>query len=366
MASLGLDQTPLDEDPIRRYVRRDDLRLAAGSVSCVARPIRVDEIVSGSAGLARLLPAFRDRQYFYVLEGDGIAGIVTRADLQLPPVSMAVLGVIISFELALTELISVYSHGSWLGALSSTRRNNLLKRFSTAQRNNAEVTELECLDLVDRFELINRLPGLRNDLEFGSNSQVRRLKERIIGIRNPLAHGGSVIGAGGKFDETLDTIEDIQEFGERAWALATNGDFIWEAYARTEIESVGPDAVLSLAAGGEAAHIITAYNPHSRYQSAEANNLANERLRSLLDETAQSTAIVNCKSPEGPWTEQSFAVGLTREKALRIARLFGQRAIFEVQGQHLRVIACECGTVRHERPFIPTSGKSPAEWWGSR
>ncbi len=101
LRSLDLDQAPLAESPISCCVLLEDLKGASGEVASAARAIQIDEVVAGSTGLADLLPRFADRDYFYVLDGGGIGGIVTRADLQLPPVSMAVLGLVISLEIGL-------------------------------------------------------------------------------------------------------------------------------------------------------------------------------------------------------------------------------------------------------------------------
>lgn len=149
-----------------------------GTIASVAGPIRVDEVVAGSTGLASLLPRFAERDHLYVLDGDGIQGVVTRADLQLPPVSMAVLGLVVSLEMALTELIATYSHGSWLEQMQDGRRKKLLERFDRARRANAEITELECLDLTDRFDLVGRISPLGEALGIASPNRADKVRKR--------------------------------------------------------------------------------------------------------------------------------------------------------------------------------------------
>lgn len=352
LASRGIDQAPLAEDPIHRHVLRDELRGVTGPVADAARPIEVQQVVAATTGLAHLLPAFRQTTHFYVLDRDGITGIVTRADLQLPPVSMAVLGIVTSLELALTELIDVYSHGSWLPLLPAARRAELEKRFDQRQRNNAEITRLECLDLVDRFEIVGRLQRLRRDLDLPRKRDASKLKKRILTLRNPLAHGGSVIGAHDDFDETLTIIDDVQNLGGLAWGLLSEGVFIWEVYAQTRIEPEAPERFADLLASGPTVHVLTAHNPHSRRPSDTANALANEQLRCLLVKKAKLMEAVSCRSAEGEWAEPSFAVtGLARETAIELARLFSQRAIFEIEGPTLRVIDCRTGDEQHTLPF---------------
>lgn len=351
---LDIDQAPLAETPIRRSVRLLDLRDAAGTLDSVAKPIKVEEVVAGSTGLASLLPRFAERDHFYVLDGDGIQGIVTRADLQLPPVSMAVLGLVVSLEMALTELIATYSHGSWLDEMQHGRRRKLLERFEKARRANAEITELECLDLIDRFDLVGRISPLGEALALVSPNQADKVRKRIEKLRNPLAHGGNVIGAHDDFDETLRTIDVVQDLTDRAWALVAHSPFVWDAYASTQIATVAPSSTSLLrgAAKGGLVHIITAHNPNGRPRSQSANDLANERLRLHLGEVAEAIEEVECSSSSGSWAEQSFAVaGLSRAEAVEAARRFGQRAIFEIESDELRVVSCASGAVEREREW---------------
>ena len=351
---LDIDQAPLNEAPIWRSVRLHDLQDAAGIVASVAEPIRVDEVVAGSTGLASLLPRFAERDHFYVLDGDGIQGIVTRADLQLPPVSMAVLGLVVSLEMALTDLIATYSHGSWLEEMQDGRREKLLERFEKTQRANAEITELECLDLIDRFDLVGRISALGDALGLTSTNQVEKAKKRVEKLRNPLAHGGSLIGAHEDFDETLRTIDFVQELAARAWGLVVSSPFVWDAYATTRIAPLAPTSASLLSDEGRngLVHIITAYNPNGRPRSQPANDLANERLRLHLAEVAEAIEEVECGSSSGRWMERSFAAtGLSRTRAVEAARRFGQRAIFEIEGDELRVVGCESGAVEREREW---------------
>lgn len=322
------------------------------SIASVAEPIRVDEVVAGSTGLASLLPRFAERDHFYVLDGDGIQGIVTRADLQLPPVSMAVLGLVVSLEMALTELIATYSHGSWLDEMQDGRRKKLLDRFDKARRANAEITALECLDLIDRFDLVSRIAPLGEALDLTSTNQVEMTKKRVEKLRNPLAHGGNVIGAHGDFDETLRTIGVVQDLAERAWALVASSPFVWDAYARTKITPSTPTAASlpDSVAEGLLVHVISGHNPDGRPRPQAANELANERLRRHLFEVAEAIEDVECGSSSGSWVELSFAVtGLSRARAVEVARRFSQRAIFEIEGDELRVINCESGAIERER-----------------
>lgn len=224
MESRGLDRAPITEAPIHRAVTLIDLRQGASTVKTCAVPITAEEIVSGESALGPLLTRFKQREFFYLLGEKGVEGIVTRADLQRLPVSMAVLGAIILLERALTSLISAYSHGSWAEKLQIKRRKEVGNRFDDLRTNEIEIEEIECLDLSDRFDLVLKISPLREDLGI-SLSKCRNLKTKTLRIRDQLAHGGGLLQASTDLNSSLTTLDEVQNLLERAQELVEDSSF---------------------------------------------------------------------------------------------------------------------------------------------
>jgi CBS domain-containing protein len=155
-----IDRAPIGDPPFGRYVHVNDVRVPSGQAGDFSRPISDEDIISANTGLAQVLPQFRSREFFYVREGDEITGIVTRADLRLPAVSMAVLGIVLALEHALGPLIDIYSHGDWMSHLSDSQRQAVhalhLQRLAT----NTDRTQLDCMNLTHRLTVVRGLDPL--------------------------------------------------------------------------------------------------------------------------------------------------------------------------------------------------------------
>ncbi len=99
--------------------------------------------------------------------------------------------------------------------------------------------------------------------------------------------------------------------------------------------------------------IITAANPGGVNYSPAENELADSRLQRALEDTGfPLLRIVGC-SPDLVHREQSWAVaGLLLLESLRIAKEFGQNAVFWVDQGWLYVVSCADGDQRRMGSFL--------------
>lgn len=85
---------------------------------------------------------------------------------------------------------------------------------------------------------------------------------------------------------------------------------------------------------GESFALITAFNPRSVPRSEEWNGAANARLETRLRELGFAYLLGRGMSPDESHVEPSFAVlGITRARALALAREFEQAAIVWFDGR---------------------------------
>lgn len=92
--------------------------------------------------------------------------------------------------------------------------------------------------------------------------------------------------------------------------------------------------------------VITAENPYSQRLIDEENSQRQQTLFNELTEKGIEAFEAQCSSPDGTWSEQSFAVPVNKESALKIqgiihelARSFGQNAVFKITQSNLSVIS---------------------------
>lgn len=218
MEQADFDVAPLDDDPPARYVRRDELAGTA-TVADAARPITADLLVTADLGLADAVTRLAYQEFFFVLDGDVVRGIVTRADLQRPAVSMVALSFVLIAEAGLDRMIDAAWPGdAWLEQLTERRAAAVREVYAARQRRNTEIGLLECLNLDDRLRLAERSEALRTRLGHPSRTGFKRWSERLKRLRDPLAHGGDLLSAADDAAEAITLFAGVMAFAEAAWA----------------------------------------------------------------------------------------------------------------------------------------------------
>lgn len=317
-------------DRIMGFVRRADLEMleAEDRVSGALRPLSDARTIASSASLLALLELLRETPWALVSEDDEPCGIVTWADLARPAVSLFVFAGILAVEAGLRRLAGSYS-------------NRPIADVSVG----AGADEADYLPQV--LSLARESPELRRDLGYPSKTKFKNATDFLIGLRNDLAHGRSIL-AGAEPAKRLDHLARLDALLHQISHLAGDRQQVWDAFERTEILGAdnrlwtGPDAVDP--GLGWPVHVITAENPFEEVLQDVVNQERTAALRSVLELRGLQFQPVVGQSPDGAWREQSFAVaGLTRDEACALGKLFCQRAIFELDAQSLAVVAVDGG-----------------------
>lgn len=189
----GVEIAPLNDRRCHRYVDLQMLRAGSGTAGDNARSIPPNLIVAASTPLGALIPEFLNERHFFVLRHTSVDGIVARADLQLPIVAMTVLGVIVTFEQALTQIVLAELGPNWIKALSAEQQRRLHGIHQSRASHNVDIGLEECLTLPQRLTLLHRAPTSRACLGFGSIGELKHFTRQIVGLRNVVAHGGGLL-----------------------------------------------------------------------------------------------------------------------------------------------------------------------------
>lgn len=85
--------------------------------------------------------------------------------------------------------------------------------------------------------------------------------------------------------------------------------------------------------------VLTAWNPGEVRRTDADNEAANARMRPLLEETGCPVWDADGRNPDGTFHEPGFCVwGISLERALEVARLFDQYAIYLYRSDGVRQI----------------------------
>jgi hypothetical protein len=174
------------------YVRQEELAL--GACGDVLHPFEEDEVVADSLGFPELVRRLNDRPWLFINVLGQVGGIVTKTDLQKPPVRMWLFGMITIIEMALTRLIeTAYPDSSWRQSLSEGRLQKAEALLEERRRRNQELDLLDCLQFSDRGQIVLRNEELRKRAGFVSRSRGEQTVKELEALRNNLAHSQDII-----------------------------------------------------------------------------------------------------------------------------------------------------------------------------
>ena len=122
MERPGFAAAPIDEHEVHRLVARDSLLPDDQAVVEQAQPMDAALLVSSDLSLADGVSRLALQPFYFVLQQDRVSGIVTRADLQRPAVSMVVFSLILAAESAMNVLITRRLGQSWVNDLLLSHR----------------------------------------------------------------------------------------------------------------------------------------------------------------------------------------------------------------------------------------------------
>lgn len=355
METHGFDIAGVGPDPIQSYVSKNDLLNHKGTVKGKRRQIPASKCVEQSLPIGKLFGLLVDNEQVFVLDGDQVRWIVARADLAAPAVSIAVLSYLTAIEAGLKLMSRSHAEDEIKAALPEKRITEANELFERLLSRGLETELRDCLYLGDWLQFAGKTPAVRERLNFGSRQEFLKFVGAFGDVRNDAAHGRSVL-ASADAPSALRRIDRIREFCERVWRALDSQRPIWDAFASTVIVRqttrrvlVGPGAQRDWPFG-EPCHVVTAWNPDGIWTSESRNAAANLRLEAIITRLGDHVERVIGRSIDGGWREDSFAVtGLGREQAVDIGRMFGQKAIFEIDQTSVRVVRCDDASVERER-----------------
>ncbi len=174
------------------YVRQEEL--ADGTCADAIHAFDDDDLAADSAGLPELVIRLNDRPQLFITVFGQVGGIVTRTDLQKPPVRMWLFGMITIIEMGLTRLIeTAYPDGSWRQYLSEGRLQKAEALLEERKRRNQAMDLLDCLQFSDRGQIVLRNEPLRKLAGFVSRSRGEQTVKELEALRNNLAHSQDIV-----------------------------------------------------------------------------------------------------------------------------------------------------------------------------
>jgi hypothetical protein len=222
LRARSFDFALVDETPLGRYFGVDALTDANrnATVADVARPITTRELISAAEGLADGIERLADLPVLFVFRRNGELGIITTADLQRPAVGMIALSFILVAEAGLVTVLEQQLGDGLLDglvtALSPGALREAVELHERKRQRHSELTLAASLTLSHRLEVVRCSLELRELLGYPSKTAVAKEKERLVRIRDALAHAGDMLSAAeGDPTRAIEELAATRAFAER-------------------------------------------------------------------------------------------------------------------------------------------------------
>jgi len=146
-------------------------------------------VLEGSASLAAVLGVLEQSEHVFLNWLGDVAGVITRRDLQKPPLRMWLFGAITLFDSNLTWAIeTLHPADSWQNAISPGRFEKAVALRDERQRRGADCRLVDCLQIKDKADILLREPAALEALNVKSRREGERVARDIEALRNHLAH----------------------------------------------------------------------------------------------------------------------------------------------------------------------------------
>jgi hypothetical protein len=163
--------------------------LTEGTLSDNTRAFSDKEVLDDSAGLDVVLAALSSVDQVFIEWCGGVAGVITRRDLQKPPLRMWLFGAITILDSNLTRAVEeLYPNDTWQGRLTTGRFEKASTLFTERTRRGTQCRLVDCLQIKDKADIIVNEVSSLPELGLGSRRETDRLARDIELLRNHLAH----------------------------------------------------------------------------------------------------------------------------------------------------------------------------------
>ncbi len=173
--------------------------------------IAIGNLIADATSLAKVFSILGGREYSFVVVDANVAGIITRADLNKPPVRIYLFGLVSLLEMHLVFWIrKEFGDEAWKQHLTESRIEQALKVYEQRKQKHQELNVCECLQICDKADVVMTHDGLRDLFGINSKNEGRKLFGRAQSLRDLLAHGQANLVEGTTWEDLTKTVAWIE------------------------------------------------------------------------------------------------------------------------------------------------------------
>jgi hypothetical protein len=209
--------------------------LSSGTVREHMRQLTPGDLISEATPMPSVLRLLESRARAFVLVGSNVRGLVTRADMNKPPVRVYLFGLVSLLEMHLSFWIKdAFVGDSWKLHLKKPRLDAAMRIQRLRKARDHESDLFECIQFCDKRDLVLLNERLLDRLGLSEVSEAKSRMAKAEDLRNNLAHSQVDLCLGSTWTEVLSLVdwmealvhESDQLVDQRAnpRALDPNGD----------------------------------------------------------------------------------------------------------------------------------------------
>jgi hypothetical protein len=203
------------DGPLLGIVTREDL--GEGSTRAYVKEITTRLVVSEATPLGELFVGLAESEYVLVMVHRSISGIITRADLNKPPVRVYLFGLVSLLEMHLAYWVrTMYAGDAWRPHLSVSRIEKAEALLAERAARNEATHVLACLQFCDKRAILISSEEWRRDCGLTSKAEAETWLKDVETLRNTLAHSQPSIAGRAGWNPVIKLVQSIENMLERS------------------------------------------------------------------------------------------------------------------------------------------------------
>lgn len=168
--------------------------LGDGQCSSYLHPFGDHEIVTDDAPLNEVIATLDKNEYCVVSVLGDVVAIISKTDIQKPPVRMWLFGMIVIIEMFIVRKVEeIFPDKAWIKFLSAGRLEKAYKLREERRRRNQDPRLLDCLQFSDKTQILLQDEAMREDFGWESKKQALTALARLESLRNNLSHSQDIL-----------------------------------------------------------------------------------------------------------------------------------------------------------------------------
>ncbi|MBD8005489.1 hypothetical protein [Bacillus norwichensis] len=182
-----------EENKVIGYLDREQYDYNSNTIEESLISINTSDIVAANTPLVDIFALMEGKERLFLMSDSTIDLLITKADLQKPPVRMLLFGLVTLLESEMADVIRVHHpSGEWKNLLTEGRVKKIEALYEKRKEKNIEIDSIDCTQFADKKTVVLEDTSLRENLFTSSKKSAEKWMRKVELLRDDLAHAQSL------------------------------------------------------------------------------------------------------------------------------------------------------------------------------